>query len=80
MGLGSHHFRADPAFEGASYADRYQTMCTRLMREGLYDSAALVLSNAEAAESGSYRELSEATGLRSFCARLAARVSEVAAR
>ena len=80
VGLGPHHFDADPAFEGASYAERYQTMCTRLMREGLYDSAALVLSNADSAETGVYRELSEATGLRSFCARLAARVSEVAAR
>ena len=80
VGLGAHHFQADPVFEGASYAERYQAMCTRLMREGLYDSAALVLSNAASAESGTYRTLSEPTGLRSFCARLAARVSEVAAR
>lgn len=80
VGLGPHHFQADPVFEGASYAERYQAMCSRLMREGLYDSATLVLSSTESAESGAYRVLSEATGLRSFCARLAARVSEVAAR
>ena len=80
VGLGPHHFEADPAFEGASYAVRYQTLCTRLMREGLYDAAALVLSGRESAESGAYRVLSEPTSLRAFCARLAARVSEVAAR
>lgn len=80
IGLGRHHFEADPVFDGASYAERYQTMCTRLMREGLYDSAALVLSDESSAASGAYRTLSEPTSLRSFCARLAARVSEVAAR
>ena len=80
VGLGPHLFSADPVFEGASYAERYQAMCTRLMREGLYDSAALVLSGADSAASGAYRTLSEPTGLRSFCARLAARVSEAAAR
>ena len=80
VGLGSHHFDADPVFDGASYAERYRTMCTRLMREGLYDSAALVLSEPRSGESGTYRELSEPTSLRAFCARLAARVSEVASR
>lgn len=73
----SRHFEPDAVFEGASYAEWYVVLCTRLVREGLYDAAALLLSTSV---SGTYRDGSDATGLRAFVARLGARVAERAAR
>ena len=49
-------------------------------REGLYDAATVLLSDAEGGATGAFRDVSPATSLRAFIARLAARVSEVAAR
>lgn len=39
------HFRVFSEFRGASYADRYELLLTRLLRERYYDSACLLLSN-----------------------------------
>ena len=77
VGVSSRHFDPDPAFEGASYAERYAILCKRLVREGLYDAATLLISTAGAS---TYREQDDATGLRAFVARLGARVAESAAR
>ncbi len=38
------HFSVDEAFHDASYAKRYEVTITRLVRESLYDAAALVLT------------------------------------
>ena len=38
------HFPVDPEYHGASYAKRYEVTITRLVRESLYDAAALVLT------------------------------------
>ena len=42
------HFKVDPAFAGASYAQRAELLCRRLVLERLYDSACLLLSTSEA--------------------------------
>lgn len=42
-----HHFKVFPEFYGASYAKRYQILCERLVKEGLYSSACLILSPRE---------------------------------
>lgn len=76
----SRHFAPAEVFEGASYAKRYDILCTRLVREGLYDAATVLLTNAEPTSLGQTQELSPATGIRAFATRLAARVSETAAR
>jgi len=39
------HFNTLPEFENASYADRYEIMMTKLLRERLYDGACLILSD-----------------------------------
>ena len=78
--VSSRHFDPDDVFEGASYAERYEILCGRLVREGLYDAATVLLSDAEGGAAGAFRDVSPATSLRAFVARLAARVSEVAAR
>ena len=73
----SRHFEVDPAFSETSYAARYDEMCRRLVREGLYDAAAFLLAAADG--DGAYREWADDTGVRQFVARLAARVAEAAA-
>lgn len=80
VGIKSHHFEPDTVFDGASYATRYSILCRRLVREGLYDAATLLLSPADSGPNGDYREIDASTGLRSFVARLSARVAESASR
>lgn len=75
-----HNFSMFPEFRGASYAERYNLLCKRLMQEKLYSSAALMLSPRTAGKTGKYAELAEMTGIRSFFAGLAARVAVEAAR
>ena len=75
----SRHFDVDPVFEAASYAARYDEMCRRLVREGFYDAATVLLSKPDEGRRGAYREWAEDTGIRSFAARLAARIAESAA-
>lgn len=76
----SHHLPADPAFEGKSYVERYEVLCERLMREQLYDAAALLLSSREEGPSGAFSENTEATGIYGFLAGLAAAAEVAAAR
>jgi hypothetical protein len=81
VALNSPHFAADEAFGGASYAERYEILCRRLVREGLYDAASLMLSpKPRVLSESTYRELGDDTGLRAFVARLGARVAETASR
>ena len=58
------HFRVFAEFDGASYATRYELLLTKLIRERLYDSACLLLSNRESGESGDYREPSSELSFR----------------
>ncbi len=71
--LCSPHFSHMPEFEGASYADRYGILCRKLVREQLYDAAALVLTKK--GESAEWSDLSECTGAKRFAVALAGRVS-----
>lgn len=49
------HFAVDPAFKRASYAQRYDILCKRLVQEGLYSSATFLASPREAARASSRR-------------------------
>ena len=40
-------FPIDPIFQGASYAERYQILCQRLVAERLYDGACVTLATDE---------------------------------
>lgn len=44
VGLQEPHFKADPVFQGATYAQRYEILCRRLVLERQYDAACLTLS------------------------------------
>jgi hypothetical protein len=76
----SAHFPIFPEFIGASYAQRYELLCRKLMQERLYDAACLMLSPRDAGlQNGAYREVSDTTGLRRFVAGLAGHVAAIAA-
>jgi hypothetical protein len=75
-----HNFPTFPEFRGASYAERYNILCKRLMQEKLYSSAALLLSPRKGVETGECSELSEMTNIKTFFAGFAARVAVEAAR
>lgn len=74
------HFPVDPAFRGASYAQRYDILCKRLVQEGLYTSATFLASPREAAADGAYRHISDLTSLRTFVTEFAGHIAAVAAR
>ena len=71
----SKHFPEDPIFEKASYAERYEILCQRLMREGLYTAAALLLSQADKGWEGGYTEMSKETGLKQLVSGLASHIA-----
>ena len=76
----SPHFPVFPEFKGASYLDRYEVLCRKLMQEQLYTSATVLAAPRSAVSSGDYSELSELTGLRTFISSLAGHVAAQAAR
>ncbi len=74
------HFPVFPEFKTASYADRYNLLCQKLVQENLYTAATTIMSPRKAKTSGAYSELSELTGLKNFIITLAGHVSAEAAR
>ena len=76
----SPHFPVFKEFNGASYADRYNILCRKLVQEQLYTAACVLLSPRTAVNAGDYSELSEMTGLKTFITTLAGHVAAEAAR
>ena len=66
------HFPAFPEFQGASYLDRYDILCRKLMQERLYTSAAVVASTKTAEGEGTHVSMSGETSARAFAAAFAA--------
>lgn len=75
----SPNFPLFPEFRGASYADRYNILCRKLMAENLYTAAAVILSPRSASKAGVYSEMSDMTGLKSFVTTLAGHIAAEAA-
>ncbi len=71
------HFPVFHEFHGASYAKRYEILMTKLVRERLYDNAALLLSASDNAKDGGYLQPSSELDLNNFLTSLKARVSLV---
>lgn len=74
------HFSVFPEFKGKSYLERYDILCRRMQAEGLYNQASVITSRQSDAATGSYGQISDATGLRAFCAQFAGHVAAWAAR
>jgi hypothetical protein len=76
----SPHFSTFPEFRSASYLERYNILCRKLMQEQHYTTATLLASPRTAAMTGDYSELSELTGLKTFIASFAGHIAAEAAR
>ena len=76
----SPHFPVFTEFRNASYADRYNILCKRLMQEQLYTTASLLLSPRSASDSGEFVELSDMTSLKTFVTSFAGHIAAEAAR
>lgn len=76
----SPHFQVFKEFQGASYLERYNILCQRMMQEQLYSAASIIALPRTAAEDGAYQELNEMTGLRTFVTELAGHIAAEAAR
>ena len=76
----SPHFPVFPEFRKASYADRYNILCKKLVQERLYTTASVMLSARTAVKTGSYTELSDLTGLKTFVTTFAGHSAAEAAR
>lgn len=74
------HFPVFPEFQNASYLERYDLLCQKMMREQLYTAACLLAAPRGSKADGTFSELSEVTGLKSFVADFAAHVAGEAAK
>jgi Restriction endonuclease XhoI len=76
----SPHFPVFEEFKGASYLQRYDLLCQRLVQEQLYTSTALIASPRTASQTGEFSEMSTMTGLKPFVSTLAGHMAAAAAR
>jgi hypothetical protein len=78
VGVKEPHFSVFPEFRDASYAKRYEILMTKLVRERLYDSAALLLSSKTSATDGEYHQPSPELKFEVLLTSLKARVMAIA--
>jgi hypothetical protein len=64
------HFRVFPEFNGASYAERYEILLTKLLRERLYDGACLLLTTRQGGVKGKFTSPCDELSFRNFAAGL----------
>jgi len=76
----SPNFPVFEEFKRASYLQRYDLLCQRLIQEQLYTTASVLAAERTAVNSGHFSELSSMTGLRTFISSLAGHTASVAAR
>lgn len=76
----SPHFPIFDEFADASYLDRYDILCQRLIQEQLYTAACVLASPRSASQDGVYTPISELTGLKALVASFAGHIAAVAAR
>lgn len=74
------NFPIFPEFQGASYSERYNLLCKRLVKEKLYTAAALMMSPRKGLKTGEYSDLADMTNIRTFFAGFAARIAVEATR
>jgi hypothetical protein len=75
----SSNFPVFSEFHNASYAERYNVLCKKLMAERLYTAATVILSPRTAFKQGEYSEMYDLTGLKAFITTLAGHVAAEAA-
>jgi hypothetical protein len=68
-------YPVDEKFQNLSYAQRYEIVCQRMVREMLYDSACFFTSNAKDGLRGSFKEPNEELSIKNFARSLHARAA-----
>jgi type II restriction enzyme len=76
----SPNFPVFPEFKGASYLQRYDLLCQKLVQEQLYTTATVLASPRNAETSGEFSGLSAMTELKTFVTAFAGHVAATAAR
>ncbi len=76
----SPHFPVFAEFKNASYLERYDLLCQKLVKQQLYTTAGLITSKRSAATNGEFSEMSAMTGLKTFVTALAGHIAAEAAR
>jgi hypothetical protein len=69
------HFKVFEEFRNASYSKRYELLLRRMVRERLYDAAALILSPHDSGRQGEFSEPCAELSFASFAESLVAHVS-----
>jgi len=71
-------FKVDPEFQKLSYAQRYERVCLRMVRELLYDAACVVTSNSTGGQKGLYAQPNPELSIKNFARSLHARAASFA--
>jgi len=69
--LDTPHFDVSPEFRGASYIERYDILCRKLMLENLYSHASVITTPTDGGSTGVYGSASQMTSLQAFAAAFA---------
>jgi len=78
--LDTPHFDVFPEFQGASYIERYDILCRKLMLENLYAYASVITTPRDGGASGAHSQASQLTSLQAFVATFASYAAAEAAR
>lgn len=76
----SPHFPVRAEFQGASYIERYNLLCKKLVQEQLYTATAVVTSPQTAIKTGEYSDVSEMTSFKGFVTSFAGHIAAEVAR
>ena len=76
----SQHFPVRPEFQGASYIERYNLLCKKLVQEQLYTTTAVLASPQTAIKDGVFKDVSDMTSLKTFVTSFAGHIAAEAAR
>jgi hypothetical protein len=76
----SLHFPVRPEFQGASYIERYNLLCKKLVQEQLYTTTAVLASPQTAIKNGKFSDVSDMTSLKTFVTSFAGHIASEAAR
>ncbi len=74
------HFPVREEFQGASYIERYNLLCKKLVQEQLYTTTAVLTSPRTAIRTGRFSDASAMTSLRTFVTSFAGHIAAEAAR
>jgi hypothetical protein len=76
----SPHFPVFEEFKSASYLQRYDLLCQKLVQEQLYSTATIIASPNDAIKTGAYSSLSQMSSIRTFLISFAAHIAAAALR